>query len=200
MMKHYSLFDVTTGAFIGREFVGTTAALVINIPPGCAAVEGAHDHLSQRVDFATGQVVDWQPPQPPDDELRTWHWRTGPLGQSQWVPRLTDLARTQQAQALVQQRMDALERTQGRAMRELAITPGRSDARAALAAIEARMTALRAEFAAPALLPLEPLPPEPTPRAPMPAVVFVPPVPAPALPVTPTTPTTPPPVPVQPTP
>lgn len=178
MMKHYSFFDVTTGALIGREFVGTAEALAINIPPGCAAIEGTHDHLSRRVDFVTGQVVDWQPPQPPDDELRTWHWRTGPLGQPQWVSRPTDLARTQQAQALVQQRMDALERTQGRAMRELAITPGRNDARGALAEIETRMVTLRAEFAAPALLPLEPLPPEPTSRAPMPAVVFIPPAPS----------------------
>jgi hypothetical protein len=57
-LKRYSLYDLETGILSGRTFNtdvaepnAHAAALAANIPSGCGAVEGAHDHLSRRVDL-----------------------------------------------------------------------------------------------------------------------------------------------------
>jgi hypothetical protein len=74
-MKVYSLYDSTTGLFVGRSF-GTdlredtgehARAIAANTPAGHGTVEGVHDHLSRKVDLTTGAVVDYQPPQPSAD-------------------------------------------------------------------------------------------------------------------------------------
>ena len=71
----WSFYDIATGLIApGRIVTSSVAALAANTPPGYAAIAGAFDHLAQRVDPATGQVVDYQPPAPADDELRTWAW------------------------------------------------------------------------------------------------------------------------------
>ncbi len=83
-MKEYSFYDRETGLFAAGCF-GTNdeASLALNTPAGHVAAEGRFDHLSQRVDVAAtalaadGEgpvVVAYQPPAPPDDELRTWAW------------------------------------------------------------------------------------------------------------------------------
>lgn len=78
MIKHWSFYDPQSGNFFGRTFSSTDeAALDINTPKGLAAIEGEHDHLSRRVDIATGLVVDHQPPAPNadyewDDASKRW--------------------------------------------------------------------------------------------------------------------------------
>lgn len=70
----WSFYDLATGAIAPGAMICTAAQVAANTPEGCAAIVGRFDPLSQRVDLATGQVVDWQPPAPPDDELQTWAW------------------------------------------------------------------------------------------------------------------------------
>ena len=78
MIKHWSFYDPRSGHFSGRTFSATDeSALDINMPEGLAAIEGKHDHLSRRVDIATGLVVDHQPPSPSadhewDDASKRW--------------------------------------------------------------------------------------------------------------------------------
>lgn len=43
-------------------------------PDGIGAIDGAYDHLSQRVDLETGEVVDWQPDKPAGDEYTDHEW------------------------------------------------------------------------------------------------------------------------------
>ena len=78
MIRHWSFYDKETGLLTGQIFGATDeSALLVNIPKGQSAVEGEHDHLSCRVDIATGLVVDYQPPAPNadhewDDASKRW--------------------------------------------------------------------------------------------------------------------------------
>lgn len=65
-------YSTQTGALTGDSYLGHDVES--NTPPGCAAVEGVTNWQSQRVDLATGAVIDWQPPKPADDGMRTWAW------------------------------------------------------------------------------------------------------------------------------
>lgn len=69
-------YRLTDGVFSGLSFSGPEASLEANTPPGCGAIDMAMvtDWPSQRVDVASGDVVDWQPPAPPDTEWQTWSW------------------------------------------------------------------------------------------------------------------------------
>lgn len=64
-----SLYDPATGLFTGQTVSGVLAN-----PSGLAAIPGVFDHLSQRVNLETGQIEDYQPDAPADDDLRTWDW------------------------------------------------------------------------------------------------------------------------------
>jgi hypothetical protein len=85
----WSFYDAETGAIAPGVITCTAAQLAANTPAGHIAIPGAFDHLSQRVDLATGQVVDYQPPAPADDELRTWAWNAETR---RWVASPTVLA------------------------------------------------------------------------------------------------------------
>ena len=90
-MTEYSLYDLQTGQFTGRQFTAPRPSDVqANTPTGCGVVSGAHDRRSCRVDLATGQVVAYQPPAPPDDASRTWAWSASA---SEWQPVPTIAAR-----------------------------------------------------------------------------------------------------------
>lgn len=69
----YRVFD---GVFTGRSYIGQADRVEAKTPPGCAAIEArlVADWQSQRVDLATGAVVDWQPPQPEPTKWETWTW------------------------------------------------------------------------------------------------------------------------------
>lgn len=70
----WSFYDLSTGIFTGTTFSGPKNMLPLNTPEGCGACMGTHDHLSRRFDLETGEVVDWQPPKPDDNELETFSW------------------------------------------------------------------------------------------------------------------------------
>jgi hypothetical protein len=70
----WHLYALTTGHFTGQAFTGGPLDAQANTPPGCGAVAGVDDWMAQRVDLESGQVVDWQPPAPADDGMRTWAW------------------------------------------------------------------------------------------------------------------------------
>lgn len=72
-MNEYSFAD-QLGYFTGSGFTGPERLLPGNIPPGCIAIPGKHDHLSRRIDLQTGEVIPYQPPPPPDTDLVTWVW------------------------------------------------------------------------------------------------------------------------------
>ena len=56
-MKVWSFYDLATGLFSSRRFIGKTSSVDSNTPEGFAAIEGEYDRSAQRVDLDTGQVV-----------------------------------------------------------------------------------------------------------------------------------------------
>lgn len=74
---NYTFYDLSTGLFTnGQSYSGPDAPDSSNTPKGMGAVLGLFDHLSQKFDLTTGEVVDYQPPAPADDEMQTWAWST----------------------------------------------------------------------------------------------------------------------------
>lgn len=73
-MTTFSFYRLDTGFFTGASFSGPPEFVAVNTPAECSALLGEFDHLSQRVDLASGAVIDWQPPAPPDTALETWAW------------------------------------------------------------------------------------------------------------------------------
>jgi hypothetical protein len=94
-----------------------------NTPADHIAIDlegGPIDHLSQRIDLASGQVVDYQPPQPSSDH--EWNATTKRWQLRQAVADALAARRT----ALIA--IAALERSGVRALRELALgQPGAAD-------------------------------------------------------------------------
>lgn len=88
----WHFYDLGTGLFADGTLVCPDADVAANTPAGYGALRGEFDALSQRVDVAAEQpaepeldehgqpvlwappVIDYQPPAPADDELRTWAW------------------------------------------------------------------------------------------------------------------------------
>ena len=73
-MLVWSFFSQSDGSFSSKTCGGDEIEAVAMAPDGHLPIAGAFDRLSQRVDLATGEVIDWQPDAPADDELRTWAW------------------------------------------------------------------------------------------------------------------------------
>lgn len=96
MSSTWHAYDVTTGHFTGVALVGDAAHLADNTPAGCALVDGVADWQSQRVDLATGAVVDWTPPAPADTALATWTWHADAR---RWVATRTTAALALQVRA-----------------------------------------------------------------------------------------------------
>lgn len=139
-------FADAQGLFTGRVYAGSDQFLALNTPDGCTAVEGRHDPLSTRWDGK--QVVDYQPPAPADDELRTWAWDKEAR---RWVPQPTLTALKLQQTAAIAQALAAEDARSIRPMAELlvALADGQQptlEAKAALEQIEQRKAALREEL------------------------------------------------------
>lgn len=66
-MRTWHLYDPATGIFDGRRFSSSDDSAIEINRRGLVAFEGDIDYLSQRVDVATGELVDYQPPSPDDD-------------------------------------------------------------------------------------------------------------------------------------
>lgn len=93
-MTEWHLYSLDDGRLLGRSFSapGTDADdedVALNTPAGCGVVAGVSDWQSQKVDLDTGRLVDFQPPPPADDAMRTWEWH---WVARRWVPVETDLA------------------------------------------------------------------------------------------------------------
>jgi len=77
-MSTWHFYDPSTGIFVGKSVsVRDEDDMLLSKPDGLEAHEGDIDHLSQRVDLATGQLVDYQPPAPSqyhewNAELKRW--------------------------------------------------------------------------------------------------------------------------------
>lgn len=129
MMKHYRYYDEATGLFHSATVKATDPKdALAGIPAGHRIIEGEFDHLSQRVEISTGQIVDYQPPQPSQDH--EWNPET-----KRW--QLCAAAERRQS-ALVQ--IAALEATQPRAIREALLGRGGLDR---LREIDDQIAALR---------------------------------------------------------
>jgi len=136
-MKIWSMYDPATGLFLGRTFAATEDSHVAtNTADHEVAIEGSFDHLSHRVDLATGAVVDYQPPQPSSDH----EWNAA---SKRW--QLTAaVAAKQAARAAALGQIAMLEASQHRAVREAAL--GDPAAAATLKAIDDQIKALRAQL------------------------------------------------------
>ena len=82
-MSTWSFFDQLTGHFVPGVFAGPADALPAQTPAGTAAIEGLYDRTRQRVDTATGLVVNRQLDAPPSTDMRTWQWDDAA---ARWVP------------------------------------------------------------------------------------------------------------------
>lgn len=76
--RRWYFYDLATGLLSGRALSGPEEMLDDNTPAGHGALEvppgTVLDPRNRRVDLASGELVPWQPPAPPDDERRTWTW------------------------------------------------------------------------------------------------------------------------------
>ena len=85
-------YDVLTGRFTGTVYRGPLRMLSSNTPPGTLAFDASaiasFDAGSQRIDLASGQLVDFVPERPDDQggEL-SWVWDPGTR---RWVSGFTD--------------------------------------------------------------------------------------------------------------
>ncbi len=83
----WQFYASDTGIMTGRRYTGPASDLSMNTPEGHTAVEGSYDHMSQRVDLSTGQVIAYQPPKPDDTEFLTYTWDKVT---KRWASSLTD--------------------------------------------------------------------------------------------------------------
>lgn len=85
-MKTYSFYDKATGAIHPTIFSSDDdSQLANNTPADNIAIDGQFDSLSQRVDIATGLVLDYQPPAPSADHewnAITKRWQLSAAAQS----------------------------------------------------------------------------------------------------------------------
>lgn len=141
MRTHFSFYDKTTGEIKPLSFRAPNDAHVqANTPPNCEVIEGRFDHLSQRVDLDSGEVVDYIPPQPSDDH--EWNNET-----KRWVlSAKAQLAVSKDRQARAE--IERLEQQSMRSIREQAL--GDESAKARIEAIDAQIVELRKDVISPA--------------------------------------------------
>ena len=112
----YYFYNSTTGVFSPIAFSGNIVDVGINTPGGHTAIEGEFDHLAQKIDLQTGQVVDYQPPAPSNDVNNMWAW-DAPTKRWAATPTLSALKTVRVAE--VQAAIEAQEKSQDRPQREL---------------------------------------------------------------------------------
>ena len=116
--RRFHVYRLSDGMLTGESFsLSTTPGIDEHVarctPEGCALFEALDrpDVLSQRIDVQTGELVDYQPPQPSADH--EWNEIS-----RRWV--LSQHAQTRNARRqAAQARIDELERRQARRVREL---------------------------------------------------------------------------------
>jgi hypothetical protein len=143
-MREFSYYHKRTGALHSRRCACNLADAAralrfaaANAPADHLAIAGRFDPLSQRIDVASGMVIDYQPPQPSPDHVwnaATTRWQLSAAAQQRQAMRDAAL-----------RRIAALEASQGRALREAAI--GTSGAVEKLKALDAQIAELRQDLA-----------------------------------------------------
>lgn len=134
-----SVYSKDTGLFVGRTLTGTSLSdelLAMNLGDSEAHIEGHHDHLSRKVDLATGEVVDHQPPTPSTDH--EWNDAT-----KRWQLQAAAQAKHDDRQSALAQ-IAAIEARQPRAIREAIL--GYDGAAARLRDIDDQVIALRSKL------------------------------------------------------
>jgi hypothetical protein len=110
--RHVTFYHKQTGLLHSNLLMASDPdTIALNTPTDHIAIDGHHDHLSQRVDLATGELVDYQPPAPSADhewdaESKRWQLN-GPIRAKA------------QARAAAVTRIAELEASQHRLVREL---------------------------------------------------------------------------------
>jgi hypothetical protein len=139
-----SIYNLETGLFTSVIIAVHDDLLDANTPSGHKTLIGRYDHLSQRVDLATGEVVDYQPPQPSSDD--EWNAETK---RWQLIAAAADRANRHISAS---EHIGLLEASQHRALREHALGyPGAVDR---LKEIDQEIAALRKDLSdAPSQLP-----------------------------------------------
>lgn len=140
MIRSYSFYHAETGMFAGKIYetdAPSDATILREGPPGHSYVEGKHDHLSKRVDVATGTVIDWQPPAPSaehewDSDRR--RWKLSPAASMKLHRSLEATAQIQHLENDVQPRI----------LREVAL--GHDGAKERLASLDAEIEQLRPQL------------------------------------------------------
>ena len=133
-MKLVTYYDPATGLFRpGHLTTSDDAAVALNAR-GFVAMEGHYDPLCQRVDLATKQVVDYQPPQPDADH----EWNAS---SKRWVLNAAAQA-TQHATRAAQARLAELTGQQHALVRRLVLDPSDAAAREALTALDKEASSL----------------------------------------------------------
>lgn len=150
-MSKWCFYSPETGLFSGQYFTGSAGQLPGNTPAGYAPIDGWHDHLSTRVDLATGAIIDYQPPAPPDSLMETFAWDAlSDPRRPRWRSIPTPAALDAQFATQKQGEIEAVEKTQQRALREIIIslagntTPAKA-AVDALVVIEASIATIKAK-------------------------------------------------------
>jgi hypothetical protein len=136
-MNSYSFFHRESGVIHEKIFSTDDQTQVAgNTPIDHVAFAGHHDHLSKRVDVATGQVIEHVPHQPSPDhewnsETKRWQLNAAASGRA-----------SRKAAALA--RIAQLESAQHRAVRECILRLSGSTER--LAAIDDEIFSLRSQI------------------------------------------------------
>lgn len=108
-MRTWHFYRLADGTLTGRTVTlddSDEALLQANTPAGCAVVADVADWMAQRVDLATGALVDWQPPAPADTELQTWQWDAAAR---RWLPVPTTAALAAEVRRTRDQRLAACD-------------------------------------------------------------------------------------------
>ena len=135
-MLSCSFYHKDTGLLNGQHFCTSDEQnIALNTPPDHIAIDGHHDHLSKRVDITTGEVIDYQPPQP--SKHHEWNDDT-----KRWVINADRQAKID-AHHVALQKIDTLEATQNRFLREVHLGVNVEKATARLKAIEEEIVELR---------------------------------------------------------
>lgn len=133
----YAFYDEKTGLFASfHKTFNNAKSLKVNTPDGYIALAGRYDSLSQKVDIATGKVVDYQPPAPSADHV--WDGT-----KKRWL--LNEAAANKAAASDAARRAIAqLEASQHRPLREFALgVPG---AKERLQALDEQIAAHRKDL------------------------------------------------------
>jgi hypothetical protein len=136
-MMQVSFHHKDTGLFDGQHMLLSDDNLVaLNTPKDHVAVSGWHDHLSRRMNVATGEIEDYRPPAPSSEH----EWNST---SRRWRPNQALAARIN-AHTTALMRIAQLEASQQRPLREAAL--GDASAIARLQGIEDEIASLRARL------------------------------------------------------